>query len=176
MRSALSTSGMLRYRVRAPTFVRFSSCWRKLRQMVPPVVLTVGPFLRRLSAIRLPIILHISFYFWSGRMNSAPLACDSRREKSIGTMGRCMFFETFESKNSIYFVPQPRFSMPGGVDLLMCTSFLYACLIRWCDVNYWLSAFEKEIWAGKIPIRTVGTVRTVSFQEMAFSPSYYIYI
>ena len=41
------------------------------------------------------------------------------REKSMGTMGWCMSFETFESKNSIHFVPQPRFYMPGGVDLLM---------------------------------------------------------
>ena len=70
-------------------------------------------------AIRLPIMPHISFRFWSGRMNSAPLACDSRREKSIGTMGRCMSFEAFDSKNSIHFVPQSRFGMPGGVDLLM---------------------------------------------------------
>ena len=30
-----------------------------------------------------------------------------------------MSFETFESKNSINFVPIPRFGMPGGVDLLM---------------------------------------------------------
>ena len=34
MRSVLSTLGMLRYRVRAPPFVRSSSsCWRKSRQM-----------------------------------------------------------------------------------------------------------------------------------------------
>ena len=41
------------------------------------------------------------------------------REKSIGTMGWCMSFETFESKNSTHFVPRSRFGMPGGVDLLM---------------------------------------------------------
>ena len=130
MRSVISTSGMLKYRVRAPPFVRSSSsCCRESRQMAPPVVLTVGPFLRRQSAARLPIMPHISFHFWSGRMNSAPLACDSRREKSIGTMGRCMSFEAFESKNSIYFVPQPRFCMPGRVDLRCRASFLSCLLI-----------------------------------------------
>ena len=85
------------------------------------------PSLRRLSATRLPIMPYISFHFWLERMNSAPLACDSRREKSIGTMDWCRSFETFESKNSIYFLPQPRFCMPGGVDLLMLY-FISICL------------------------------------------------
>ena len=49
-----------------------------------------------------------------------------------------MSFETFHSKNSIYFVPQPRFCMPGGVDLLM----LYFISVLFVDVlNYWLLAF-----------------------------------
>ncbi len=109
----------MRYRVRAPSFVGSSSCWRKSWQRALPVVLTVVPFLRRLSAARLPIMPHISSRFWSGRVNFAPLTCDSRREKSIGTMDWRMSFEAFESKNSINFVPIPRFGMPGGVDLLM---------------------------------------------------------
>ena len=70
---------------------------------------TVCPFLRRLSAIRLPIMPHISFHFWSGRMNSASLACDSRREKSIGTMDWCMSFVVFERKNGKFPVLQPCF-------------------------------------------------------------------
>ena len=37
-------------------------------------------------------------------------------------MDWCMSFEAFESKNSINFVPQPRFGMPGGMDLLMLYS------------------------------------------------------
>ena len=78
-------------------------------------------------ATRLPIMPYISFLFWLERMNSAPLVCDSRREKSIGTMDWCMSFETFSLKNSIYFVPQPRFCMPGGVDLLMLY-FISVCL------------------------------------------------
>ena len=66
-------------------------------------------------------------------MNFAPLACDSRREKSIGTMDWCMSFETFESKNSIYFVPRTRFGMPGGVDLLI----LFSTSVLFVDVlNY----------------------------------------
>ena len=70
---------------------------------------------------------HISFHFRLGRVNFEPLTRDSRREKSIGTMDWCMSFETFESKNSIYFLPQPRFCMPGGVDLLMLY-FISTCL------------------------------------------------
>ena len=113
---------------------------------------TVCPFLRRLSAIRLPIMPHISFHFWSGRMNFAPLACDSRREKSFGTMGRCMSFVVFERKNGKFSVLQPCFGMPGGVILLMICHGSVFCLIRGCVVNYWLSAFEREIWAGEFQL------------------------
>ena len=48
----------------------------------------------------------------------------------MGTMGRCMSVEAFESKNSIYFVPQLRFCMPGGVDLLM----LYSISVLFANV------------------------------------------
>ena len=109
---------------------------------------TVCPFLRRQSAARLPIMPHISSHFWSGRMNFAPLACDSRREKSFGTMARCMSFVVFERKNSKFSVLQPCFDMLGGVILPMICHGSVFCLIRGCVVNYWLSAFEREIWAG----------------------------
>ncbi len=123
-------------------------------------------------AIRLPIMPHISFRFWSGRMNSASLACDSRREKSIRTMDWCMSFETFESKNSIHFVPQLRFGMPGGVDLLM----LYFISVLFVSVlSHWLSTFEREIRAGGITVVTIVTVVTVSFHEVTI-PLLVIYI
>lgn len=113
---------------------------------------TVCPFLRRLSAIRLPIMPHISSRFWSGCMNFAPLACDSRREKSIGTMARCMSFVVFERKNSKFSVLQPCFDMLGGVILPMICHGSVFCLIRRCVVNSWLSAFEREIWAGEFQL------------------------
>ena len=106
-----------------------------------PPAMTVCPFLRRLSAIRLPIMPHISSRFWSGRVNFAPLTCDFRREKSIGTTGWCMSFVVFERKNGKFSVLQPRFCMPGGVILPMICHGSVFCLIRWCVVNYWLSAF-----------------------------------
>ena len=152
MRSAISTLAMLRYRVRAPGFVRSSSsCWRRSRQRVPT----------RLDSLPFPAppicrqIAHhaaYSFRFWSGRMNSASLACDSTREKSIGTMGRCMSFVVFERKNGNFSVLQPCFGMPGGVILPMICHGSVFCLIRGCVVNYWLSAFEREIWAGEFQL------------------------
>ena len=41
-----------------------------------------------------------------------------------------MSFEAFESKNSIHSVPQTRFGMPGGVDLLM----LYSASVLFVNV------------------------------------------
>ena len=135
-----------------------------------PRVMTVGPFLRRLSAIRLPIMPHISSHFWSGRMNFAPLACDSRREKSIGTMGRCMSFEAFESKNSINFVPRTRFGMPEGVDLLM----LYSISVLFVDVlNYWLLIFYREIGVERnLPIWTMDSLDSCISGDDNFPFSY----
>ena len=157
--------------MRAPSFVgSSSSCCRKLRLRALLVVMTVGPSLHRLSATRLPIMPYISFLFWLERMNSAPLACDSRREKSIGTMGRCMSFGTFESKNSINFVPQPRFCMPGGVDLLMLysTSVLFVCVL-----NCWLLTFYREIRVeGNLPIWTVDSLDSFISRDDNFYSSF----
>ena len=132
--------------------------------------MTVCPFLHRLSAIRLSIMPHISSHFWSGHMNFAPLACDSRREKSIGTMGRCMSFGTFESKNSTHFVPQPRFGMPGWVDLLMLysTSVLFVCVL-----NYWLLTFYRGIRVKRnLPIWTVDSLDSCILWDDNFLSSY----
>ena len=103
-------------------------------------------------------------------MNFAPLACDSRREKSIGTMGRCMSFGTFESKNSINFVPQPRFCMPGGVDLLM----LYSISVLFADVlNYWLLTFYMKIRVERnLPIWTVDSLDSCISGDDNFPYSY----
>ena len=130
---------------------------------------TVCPFLRRLSAARLPIMPHISFHFWSGRMNSAPLACDSRREKSIGTMGWCMSFVVFERKNGNFSVLQPCFGMPGGVILPMICHGSVFCLIRGCVVNYWLSAFERELELEEARGRYSVTALQLNFKRWWFS-------
>ena len=106
-------------------------------------------------------------------MNFAPLACDSRREKSFGTMGRCMSFGTFDPKNSIYFVPQPRFGMPGWVDLLMLysTSVLFVCVL-----NYWLLTFYRDIRVKRnLPIWTVDSLDSCILWDDNFL-SFYISI
>ena len=124
-------------------------------------------------AIRLPIMPHISFHFWLERMNSAPLACDSMREKSIGTMDGCMSFGTFGLQNSIYFVPQPRFCMPEGVDLLM----LYFISVLFIDMlNYCLLTFYREIRVERnLPIWTVDSLDSFISRDDNFH-SYYIYL
>ena len=99
MRSAISTSGMLRYRVRTPSFMGpSSSYWRKSRQRALPQVMTVGPFLCRQSAARLPIMPHISSRFWSGRVNFSLLACDFKREKKYWNDGLMYVFCRFREK------------------------------------------------------------------------------
>lgn len=67
-----------------------------------------------------------------------------------------MSFEAFESKNSINFVPRPRFGMPGWVDLLM----LYSTSVLFVGVlNYWLLIFYREIGVeGNLPIWTVDSL------------------
>lgn len=103
-------------------------------------------------------------------MNFAPLACDSRREKSIGTMGRCMSFEAFESKNSIYFVPRTRFGMAGRGDLLM----LHFMSVLFADVlNYWLLTFYMKIRVERnLPIWTVDSLDSCISGDDNFPSSY----
>ena len=103
-------------------------------------------------------------------MNFAPLACDSRREKSIGTMGRCMSFGTFESKNSINFVPRIRFGMAGRGDLLM----LHFMSVLFADVlNYWLLTFYMKIRVERnLPIWTVDSLDSCISGDDNFPSSY----
>ena len=67
-----------------------------------------------------------------------------------------MSFEAFESKNSINFVPRPRFGMPEGVDLLMLYSI--SVLLVWV-LNYWILTFYVEIRTERnLPIWTVDSL------------------
>ena len=61
----------------------------------------------------------------------------------------------------------------GFADVIL--HFCLACLIRWCDINCWLSAFERENRREKIPVVTIVTVVTIKFQGMTI-PSLFIYI
>ena len=136
---------------------------------------TVCPFLRRLSAARLPIMPHISSHFWLERMNSASLACVSRREKSIGTMDWCMSFVVFERKNGKFSVLQPCFGMPGGVILPMICHGSVFCLIRGRVVNSWLSAFERELELEEARGALQRYSVTIKFQEVT-TPFLIMYI
>ena len=85
-----------------------------------------------------------------------------------------MSFGAFESKNSINSVPQPRFSMPGGVILPMICHGSVFCLIRGCVVNYWLSDFERELEQEEARGRYSVTIK---FQEVMILPLImYIYL
>ena len=89
-------------------------------------------------------------------------------------MGRCMSFVVFERKNGKFSVLQPCFGMPGGVILPMICHGSVFCLIRWCVVNYWLSAFERELELEEARGRYSVTIK---FQEVTILPLIiYIYL
>lgn len=68
---------------------------------------------------RLAIIPLISFHERSGYINFAPLTCAPRIEKSVGTIGWCTIFDTYEGKSATLLSPRPRFGIFGAVVLLM---------------------------------------------------------
>ena len=64
-----------------------------------------------------------------------------------------------------------------GLVYWCCTSFLFVCLVRWCDVNYWLSAFERETVAGRTFHFFHLPNLPIKFQGMTISPLIiYIYL
>lgn len=141
-----------------------------------PPAMTVCPFLRRLSAIRLPIMPHISSHFFVG-MHEFCATCVrfQEREKYWNDGQVHVFWGFWEQKQHIFRAStQVLHAWRGGfADVVF--HICLACLIRWCDISYWLSAFEGEVRLGKIPVVTVVTIVTVAFHGMViFSLSIYI--
>ena len=77
--------------------------------------------------------------------------------------GACLL-RLLRAKTAYISCLSPDFACLEGWICWCCTSFLYVCLIRWCNVNYWLSAFERELEQGEPGGVTVVTVVTIKFQ------------
>lgn len=57
-----------------------------------------------------------------------------------------------------------------------CTSFLYVCLIRWCNVNYCLSVFKREVGAVWNSISDSLTIWQFNFKRVTIPLFLYIYL
>lgn len=138
---------------------------------------TVCPFLRRLSAIRLPIMPHISFHFWLERMNSASLACDSRREKKYWNDGLVYAFCRFREKKRQIFRASALFWHAWRGDFADDLS-------RFCILSYsrvCCKLLVISLWEGTGAGGSPGALQrysvTIKFQEVMTLPLImYIYL
>ena len=146
MRSVISTMGMLRYRVRAPTFVSSSSlCWRKSRQMAstspdslpfpaPPICYQIAHH----TAYFLPFLVGTHEF-------CATCVRFHEREKYWNDGQMHVFWGFWEQKQHIFRASaQVLHARKGG--------FTMSCFISVLSVDMlscWLSAFERKEKTGK---------------------------